>query len=156
MTQGNKKKASQLGVSFGKAANRLRKLVMFRLIQKTGEDMCFRCGEQIEAVADLSLEHRMPWLDSTDPVGLFFDLENVTFSHISCNSGARKNGTFVTRRRGDGKLRCSHCHNWKAEDAFTIDRRDVTGRACECRQCMKAGGWHHRSRTRISQEKIAL
>lgn len=38
-----------------------------------------------------SLEHIEPWLDSEDPVGLFFNQDNISFSHLSCNiSDARK------------------------------------------------------------------
>ena len=33
----------------------------------------------------------MPWLDSSTPLETFFDLDNITFSHNSCNiSAARK------------------------------------------------------------------
>ena len=90
MKDGNKKKSEQLGMSHGTAANRLRKMILFRMLQKTGEDVCFQCGEKIENLRDLSIEHKTPWLDSKDPVGLFFDLDNIAFSHLSCNCGAKR------------------------------------------------------------------
>jgi len=38
-----------------------------------------------------SIEHVIPWLDSEDPVKLFFDLDNISFSHLKCNvEDARK------------------------------------------------------------------
>ena len=85
VSKGNKRKSEQLGINFGTASGRLRKDVMFHLLQKHGENVCYRCKEFIETVKELSIEHKRAWLDSEDPVGLFFDLENVAFSHLSCN-----------------------------------------------------------------------
>ena len=81
----NKKKSEQLGMSFGKASHRLRKQVLFQLVQELCWDTCYRCGSQIETVDELSIEHIVPWLDSENPVELFFDLDNISFSHIKCN-----------------------------------------------------------------------
>lgn len=36
------------------------------------------------------IEHKIPWLDSDKPKELFFDLENIGFSHLSCNIKARR------------------------------------------------------------------
>ncbi len=90
MSKGSKKKAKQLGMPFGTATNRLRKRVMFNLIQKSELDICFQCGEIIESVGDLSVEHKTPWMDSNNPVELFFDLSNIAFSHIKCNIGSAR------------------------------------------------------------------
>ena len=73
-----------------KKRGRLRKQIMFRLMQKCGEDICYQCGEKIESIDTLSIEHKIPWLDSEDPAGLFFDLDNLAFSHMSCNFGAAR------------------------------------------------------------------
>ena len=32
-----------------------------------------------------SIEHKVAWLDSENPVDLYFDLENISFSHLKCN-----------------------------------------------------------------------
>ena len=88
MTHGNKRKAEQLGMPYGTACGRLRKLVLFQLLQRLGEAICFQCGEPISAVGDLSMEHKKPWLDS-DPA-LFWDLDNIAFSHVRCNCGAHR------------------------------------------------------------------
>lgn len=77
------KKAQQLGMKFGTASNRLRKSVMFMLVQRCGLDVCHRCGEKILNEADLTIEHKQPWLD-VDP-RLFWDLNNIAFSHHRCN-----------------------------------------------------------------------
>lgn len=87
----NKKKAEQLGMSMGSAHNKLRKLILFTLLRQLGLDSCYRCGEDIEHQDHISMEHIKPWLDSDDPKGLYFDINNVTFSHLSCNSKHKGN-----------------------------------------------------------------
>ena len=71
------------GMPVGTAQGRLRKLVMFDLIQKLNLDTCYRCGKKIESVEELSLDHKQSWLDQHE---LFWDLENIAFSHLLCNS----------------------------------------------------------------------
>lgn len=81
----NQKKAAQLGMPLGTASNRLRKAIIFNLVKRLGENYCYRCGSEIVSEADLSIEHKIPYLDSDDPVKLFFDLDNISFSHLICN-----------------------------------------------------------------------
>ena len=57
----NMKKEATLGMSFGKAAHRLRKNILFNFVKRLGEDICFKCGRVIETVAELSIEHKLPW-----------------------------------------------------------------------------------------------
>ncbi len=58
-----------------------------------------------------SIEHIVPWLDSDDPKGLFFDLNNIAFSHLSCNVGAaRKKQTICGTEHSYNKgCRCEDC-----------------------------------------------
>ena len=88
MKASNNKKDRLLKMSHGKAVNQLRKMVLFKCIKKLGEDICFRCGEKIESINDLSIEHKLPWQSSDDPIETFFDLENIAFSHLNCNISA--------------------------------------------------------------------
>lgn len=90
MDKQGQKKADQLGMPHGTAQGRLRKNVMFSLIKLCGVDVCFQCGESIDSPDDLSIEHKVPWLDSESPVELFFDLTNIAFSHLKCNAGAAR------------------------------------------------------------------
>jgi len=90
MTSSNSKKREQLGMSYGTASGRLRKLVLFDLLVRYGEAVCFQCGEQIKSAEELSIEHKEPWLDTDDPVANFFSLDNIAFSHLSCNSRAAR------------------------------------------------------------------
>lgn len=84
----NKKKA-QLGMNPSTASGRLLKDILFELVGKTGQKDCHRCGEELTRET-FSIEHIVPWLDSEDPVGLYFDLDNISFSHQACNHAARR------------------------------------------------------------------
>ena len=88
---GNIKKNTQLGMSFGTASGRLRKIILWKYICTNNHNICFHCKKIIDSIDDLSIEHKKPWLDSDDPVGLFFDIENIAFSHTTCNYGAARN-----------------------------------------------------------------
>lgn len=87
----NKIKSEQLGMSFSTASNQLRKALMFQLVQQAGRDNCHRCGEKIDDADNLSIEHVEAWMYSENPKELFFDLNNISFSHRKCNySESRK------------------------------------------------------------------
>jgi hypothetical protein len=45
------RKSAFLGIAHGTATNRLRKMVMFSLLEKHGENICFKCSEKIKTVA---------------------------------------------------------------------------------------------------------
>ena len=83
----NEKKAEKLGMPFGTANNRLKKNLLWSLVQKLNLDTCFQCETKIKVSTELSIEHKESWLYSKDPVKLFFDLDNISFSHLSCNVG---------------------------------------------------------------------
>jgi hypothetical protein len=55
------RKSAFLGMPHGTAANRLRKMVMFSLLERHGENVCFKCSEKIETAEQLSIEHKLPW-----------------------------------------------------------------------------------------------
>lgn len=83
------KKAQQLGMPIGTASARLRKRIIFSLLKRLDETSCFKCGEEILKPDDLSIEHKLPWLDRD--VSRFWDLDNVAFSHKGCNRPHRPN-----------------------------------------------------------------
>lgn len=98
----NAKKSEQLGMSHGKANNILRKSLIFHLSKQSGMDTCFRCNNKIDNVDDMSIEHKTAWLDSENPSELFFDIENIAFSHAKCNySSIRRNRSLsVSNKTG--------------------------------------------------------
>lgn len=83
------KKNNQLGMNCGTAQHRLTRDMLFKLIQDIKQDICFHCKEKITR-EEFSIEHKVPWLDSINPLELFFDLNNIAFSHKDCNSGAAR------------------------------------------------------------------
>ena len=112
MNNSNKKKSQQLGMPHGTASNRLRKRILFHLIQQLGQDVCFQCGEKIDNVDHLSIEHKIPWLDND--LALFWDLENIAFSHLSCNCGAgRRHKIHPSLSAYHRGCRCQDCRALK-------------------------------------------
>lgn len=95
MKKGISKRQEKLGMSCGKANNILRKSIMFYLVQQLNLDICYRCGTKIETIGEFTIEHKVDWLNSEKPVELFFNLENISFSHYTCNV---KSGQKVPRK----------------------------------------------------------
>jgi len=130
----SRKKSEQLGMPHGTAANKLRKAIMFDLIKKAGKNICFQCGETIDNISNLSIEHKVPWLDSEDPVGLYFDLDNIAFSHLSCNSSARRDSgprsKHGTTSRYEYGCRCVMCKKANAlrMAKYRANRKELTGK----------------------------
>lgn len=91
----NEKKSKQLGMPLGTATAKLRKSILFQLLKESGKNICYQCGNIISSEEELSIEHKIPWLDSSDPKKLFFSLENIAFSHLRCNIGAARHPVSV-------------------------------------------------------------
>lgn len=112
----NEKKANFLGMPYGTANARLRKSILFTLVKKLGEDICFQCKRRIEIEDELSIEHKKPW-EGID-IELFWNLNNISFSHLSCNVAAKRkwnkgrrapHGT--TTRYNSWGCRCEECND---------------------------------------------
>lgn len=80
------KKHNQLGMNPSTASHRLLKDLLFSFIK---DRPCSKCGE-LMVRENFSVEHIMPWLDSSNPIELYFDLTNISYSHLSCNIGAAR------------------------------------------------------------------
>jgi hypothetical protein len=111
----NSRKTEQLGVSYSTACNRLRKKVMFKLAQELKKDICFQCNEKIETIEQFSIDHKKPWLDNSPD--LFWDLDNIAFSHLSCNC------RVSTRLKGEKHPNCK----LSDKDIKNI-RKDITNK----------------------------
>lgn len=125
------KKKMQLGMNPSTAANRLVKDVLWKLIQETRQSSCCKCGDPMTRDT-FSIEHVTPWLDSEDPVRLYFDLENISFSHLRCNrESVRRNGAVPnvvcgTTNSYRSGCRCDQCKKAEAISAskrYTPDKR---------------------------------
>lgn len=116
------KKETQLGMNPSTASNRLVKDILFKLICDSGRNKCFHCGEEMDRDT-YSIEHKVPWIDSDDPVKLYFDMDNISFSHLSCNSSKARRpkrgkinpvcGTLWAYSKG---CRCLDCKAAKSKD----------------------------------------
>ncbi len=109
------KKSKQLGMPFGTASNRLKKTILFHLLIKLKENICFQCNKEIRNEKELSIEHKEPWLDNDTK--LFWDINNIAFSHLSCNcrESRRNNGPKplhgTNARYNHHGCRCDKCKN---------------------------------------------
>jgi len=145
----NERKKVQLGMAPGTASHRLRKAVLFKYIKKVGENICCRCGDFIESTKDLSIDHVTPWLDSKNPTELFFDLDNIAFSHLKCNVGAARRNTNRVKeghkRRGKnqrkigppGTVWCCKHQQFLSEDRFNVRTDRWNGFYWMCKECKK-------------------
>ncbi len=80
-----------LGMAPSTARDKLMRKIIFRHIEKEGT-VCYRCGEPLE-LDTFSIEHIKPWRNEEDAIDIYFDLDNVTYSHKKCNSlHTRRNG----------------------------------------------------------------
>ena len=97
-----------LGMDKGTASHRLKKIIMFELAKKAGMDRCHRCKLLINNVEEFSVEHIESWL--WKDVKLFWDINNIAFSHLSCNSASttvkKGCGSYSKYKRG---CRCPVC-----------------------------------------------
>jgi hypothetical protein len=135
-TKSNENKKDQLGMPFGTAANRLRKMIMLWLLQQLDKNLCFRCGKKIESPEDLSIDHIESWMDK-DP-NLFWDLDNIAFSHLKCNSAARrKSGGPAKMEIPAGKAWCYACQKFVDEKIVPNNRTRWHGKQDICNPCRK-------------------
>ena len=109
-------KTKQLGMNPSTASNRLKKALMFEFAKKLDMHWCFQCGAEIESYKDMSVEHKTPWMHSENPVELFFDIDNIAFSHNSCN--------YKASRGNQPRIPCPSAASYK--------------RGCRCDGCRKA------------------
>jgi hypothetical protein len=118
-----------LGMPFGTACNKLRKLVLFSLAQKLKENVCFRCKEEILNVEEFTIDHKEAW--RTKGAEWFWDLSNIAFSHSYCNL---RTG-IVRREIVDGALWCSKCKLFLEIRRFYRDKKQRTGYSLICKNC---------------------
>ena len=153
MSKSNESKSKTLGMPFGTACGRLRKNILFHLLEKLKENVCFKCGERIIKVDDLSIEHKKPWEGRS--AELFWDLENISFSHLHCNRPHR----FVTENLGEwtkpidapvGMAWCGTHKKFLSVESFYKNRVRSNGLCSECKECHDRHQGHGLIRGRLS------
>ena len=143
------KKKAQLGMPFGTASGRLLKRLLFRMAQELSRNVCFQCGEKINSVEEFSIEHKQPWLDVS--VELFWDLENIAFSHKVCNIKAARRNIPAMRARLDeiridraknapkGTAWCFGHKGFLPKEEFNVNRSRTSGTQKYCTACRGNG-----------------
>ena len=129
MKNSSTRKSAFLGMPHGTATNRLRKLVLFDLLRRHNENVCFKCTSLIETADELSIEHKQPW-EGRD-VNLFWDLNNIAFSHLRCNTQHQYNPVRIFRASGTNW--CSDCKDFKPVSEFNANNWHWTGYDTVCK-----------------------
>lgn len=115
MVQENKK--ALLGMDAGTASNKLVKDILFKYIFEAGHK-CFRCGGELTRDT-FSIEHKTAWMSADNPHKAFFDLDNIAYSHKSCNYAAAHLGKSVyecgTAYSYNKGCRCELCSKAKSD-----------------------------------------
>lgn len=120
----------QLGMSHGAAAGKLRKNILFHLLVRLQENICFKCGLLISSSNELSIEHKQSWEGVS--AELFWNLDNIAFSHLRCNRPDRIPHRIRTVE-GDGW--CSRCRTFKSRNEFYANSSTLNGLMTECKSC---------------------
>lgn len=145
------RKSEFLGMPHGTAANRLRKQIMFQLLKRLGENVCFKCAQEIVSADDLSIEHKQPWEGVS--VELFWSMENIAFSHRGCNLPHVYRGGGVSKRKNGaaGTAWCVGCQEFLSVTKFSRNRSRWNGLQNHCDDCLRAIRLRHaEERKRLS------
>jgi len=106
----DKRVTAFLGASHHTARNRLNRKILYHLAGNLGLLDCWQCGKFIETVEEFSVEHKSPylWVD----VDLYWDMDNIAFSHYACNAKKIRNGKPPKHnysRYANSGCRCDIC-----------------------------------------------
>ena len=140
----NQNRANQLGMPWGTAMNRLRKIILFSLLEKHNENNCFRCSAPILVIDELSIEHKKPWLYISSD--LFWNLDNIAFSHLKCNKPDRPrypNNEHLRKVGPEGTSWCVRHQAFLPKEQFSKDLARWNGLVNRCKECDHY--WRNRS-----------
>ena len=140
-----------IGMPFGTAAHRLRKIIMFDLVKQLNLNFCYRCGSLIENIEDFSIEHKKPWLHKD--VKLFWDLNNIAFSHLKCNIYNKPKNRIETLGEDckKGFHWCSNCKKCLPIELFGKDNKRYSGLRRHCKKCRSKEGRNYYIRTKLEK-----
>lgn len=135
----NQRKAETLGMNASTANSLLRRNIIWELlVNKTGmikSHICYKCQEAIMSPEELSIEHIEPWEGRENGKELFWDLNNVAFSHKRCNR-PHKNHRIIPP---EGMSWCSGCQKFLPLNEFQKHSKRWSGLQSECRSCKSRG-----------------
>jgi len=130
------------GMSIDTARRKLVKNLLFEFMYHNNSNICFRCKNPILSPEDLAIEHVQDWVDNPE---LFWDLSNLTFSHINCDrrnamisvevvnekgqkldTYQHKDKTYVVGNRGKRyNIKISNKSHRRVELVVSVDGRDA-------------------------------
>lgn len=86
----NARRQNFLGMPINTARLKLNRILLFEFVKRLELDDCFRCQTKIALLEDFTIDHKNAWenVDNT----LYWDINNIAFSHHKCNSLARHQG----------------------------------------------------------------
>lgn len=102
----SKKYSLQLGMEVSNALRLLARKILLDMATRLGEHFCCRCGEPIEDVRELSLDHQQNWINQPNAEELFWSLKNVRLAHVKCNvkeAAERKRISKEDKRAGGAR-----------------------------------------------------
>ncbi len=129
-------------MAWGTANGRLQRMVLFYMVQRAREDVCFHCHEQIDTIQEFSVEHKEPWLDQ-DPA-LFWDMKNIAFSHYKCNLAAARRPNRIEWPKG--KAWCWNCKMMKSLKEFPAYKLKVRSTNCTSCGSQQKAKWRERAK----------
>lgn len=100
MDNNNKYKKMQLEESPGKARHKLFTLILYNLVVETNKNNCFRCGLPILSADSISIDHKIPWMYTSNPKEIYYSIDNIAFSHKKCNSSYTRGRSIVNNPNG--------------------------------------------------------
>ena len=124
---------------FGTACHRLRKSIMFEMLKgRHFDDKCFKCGKPIDTAESMSIEHKIDWQGKS--AELFWDIENIAFSHRKCNRPSRMAAikAGITKRKvgPPGTAWCNGHKKFLPVSRFYKKEKRWSGYTDRCRDCI--------------------
>jgi len=139
-----------LGMDYGSARQKLVKNLLFTFAKRLSMDICYRCNKPIDNIDDFSIDHKKSWLHNSPD--LFFDVDNVSFSHCSCNYGA----SAETRKKigPEGTSWCSGCQDFLDIKEFSICRNRWNGLDLYCKPCKRKQSKKAKAKAKAKRNEI--
>lgn len=132
----NDVKSKQLGMPFGTAMGRLRPKILFNLLKKYGDNICYRCNKKINKSEDLSIDHKQPWLYYPENDNRrFWHMSNIAFSHRRCNILSKRSSIKLRKIGPTGTIWCSICKEFMPKNKFYKDKFRWHGYRNKCKEC---------------------
>jgi HNH endonuclease len=134
-TSANRRKSQFLGMPHGTAANSLRKKLLFKLVVEAGKNRCYQCHKKIETVEEFTIEHKKPWLGVSRE--LFWDLNNIAFSHSHCNRPREGWGDCLRKVGPPGTAWCGKHQKFLPVAQFDKHAKNWNGVQRYCKECKR-------------------